>query len=39
MTPFYRQQGLLHEVDGMAPIDKVTADIDAVLTAVAPASA
>ncbi len=39
VTPFYRQHGLLHEVDGMAPIDKVTADIDAVLTAVAPASA
>lgn len=39
VTPFYRQRGLLHEVDGMAPVDKVSAGIDAVLAAVAPASA
>jgi adenylate kinase len=37
VTPFYRQRGLLHEVDGMAPIDKVAAGIDSVVTAVAPA--
>ena len=37
VTPFYRQRGLLHEVDGMAPIDKVAAGIDSVVAAVAPA--
>ena len=37
VTPFYRQRGLLHEVDGMAPIDKVAAGIDFVVAAVAPA--
>jgi adenylate kinase len=37
VTPFYRERGLLHEVGGMAPIDKVSASIDAVLAAVAPA--
>ena len=31
VTPFYRQRGLLREVDGMAPIDAVTAAIDGVL--------
>ena len=31
VTPFYRKLGLLREVDGMAPIDSVTAAIDAVL--------
>lgn len=31
VTPFYRARGLLREVDGMAPIDAVTAAIDAVL--------
>jgi adenylate kinase len=35
VTPFYHERGLLHEVDGMAPIDKVAADIDAVLGEVA----
>ena len=35
VTPFYRERGLLHEVDGMAPIDEVAADIDAVLAEVA----
>jgi adenylate kinase len=35
VTPFYHERGLLHEVDGMAPIDKVAADIDAVLAQVA----
>jgi adenylate kinase len=34
VTPFYSQRGLLREVDGMAPVDKVSADIDAVLAAV-----
>lgn len=36
VTPFYRNRALLHEVDGMAPIDKVAAAIDAILTEVAP---
>jgi adenylate kinase len=36
VTPFYDERGLLHEVDGMAPIDKVAAAIDAVLSEVAP---
>jgi adenylate kinase len=31
VTPVYRKLGLLREVDGMAPIDAVTAAIDAVL--------
>ena len=31
VTPFYRERGLLHEVDGMAPIEAVSAAIDAVL--------
>jgi adenylate kinase len=31
VTPFYRERGLLREVDGMASIDAVTAAIDAVL--------
>ncbi len=35
VTPFYSERGLLHEVDGMAPIDSVTAGIDAVLAEVA----
>ena len=34
VTPFYRQRGLLRDIDGMAPIDKVSAAIDAVLVAV-----
>ncbi len=34
VTPFYRGHGLLKEVDGMAPIDAVTAALDAVLKAV-----
>jgi adenylate kinase len=37
VTPFYRERGLLHEVDGMAPIDEVAAAIDGVLSEVAPA--
>ena len=37
VTPFYRERGLLHEVNGMAPIDEVSAAIDAVLAAVVPA--
>ncbi len=35
VTPFYRERGLLHEVDGMAPIDEVAASIDTVLSEVA----
>jgi adenylate kinase len=37
VTPFYRERGLLHEVDGMAPIDDVAKAIDAVLSEVAAA--
>ncbi len=37
VTPFYRERGLLHLVDGMAPIDKVASAIDAVLSEVAAA--
>jgi|SRR5271165_6841812 len=37
VTPFYRERGLLHEVDGMAPIEDVAAAIDAVLLEVAAA--
>jgi adenylate kinase len=36
VTPFYRERGLLHEVDGMASIDEVAKAIDAVLMEVAP---
>ena len=31
LLPFYRAQGKLVEIDGMAPIDKVAAEIDRVL--------
>ena len=34
VTPFYRERGLLHQVDGMAPIDHVAKAIDAVLSEV-----
>jgi adenylate kinase len=37
VTPFYRERGLLHEVDGMAPIQDVAKAIDAVLSEVAAA--
>ena len=37
VTPFYRERGLLHLVDGMAPIDEVAMAIDAVLSEIAPA--
>jgi adenylate kinase len=37
VTPFYRERGLLHMVDGMAPIDEVASAIDAVLSEVAAA--
>ena len=37
VTPFYRERGLLHEVDGMAPIQHVAKAIDAVLSEVAAA--
>jgi adenylate kinase len=37
VTPFYRERGLLHEVDGMAPVDHVARAIDAVLLEVAAA--
>ena len=36
VTPFYRSRGLLHEVDGMAPIDRVAAAIDVILAEVPP---
>jgi adenylate kinase len=31
VTPYYRDKGLLHEVDGMAPIDNVSQAIDAIV--------
>jgi len=37
VTPFYRERGLLHEVDGMAPIDEVAKAIDSVLSEAAAA--
>jgi adenylate kinase len=37
VTPFYRERGLLHEVDGMAPIEDVAKAIDAILSEVAAA--
>jgi len=37
VTPFYRERGLLHQVDGMASIDEVAKAIDQVLSEVAPA--
>jgi adenylate kinase len=37
VTPFYRERGLLHEVDGMASMDDVSRAIDAVLSEVMPA--
>jgi len=37
VTPFYRERGLLHEVDGMAPVEAVAKAIDAILAEVAPA--
>jgi adenylate kinase len=35
VTPFYRERGLLHQVDGMAPIEDVAKAIDGVLSEVA----
>jgi adenylate kinase len=35
VTPFYREHGLLHQVDGMATIDEVAASIDTVLLEIA----
>ena len=35
VTPYYRARGLLRAVDGMAPIEAVSAAIDAVLSEVA----
>ncbi len=37
VTPFYRERGLLHEVDGMASIDEVARAIDTILSEAAPA--
>ncbi len=37
VTPFYRERGLLHEVDGMASIEDVAKAIDAILSEVAAA--
>jgi adenylate kinase len=36
VTPFYRDRGLLHLVDGMKSIDEVARAIDAVLAEIAP---
>jgi adenylate kinase len=35
VTEYYRSQGLLHVVDGLQPIDVVTGELAAVLSAVA----
>jgi adenylate kinase len=37
VTPFYRQRGLLRQVDGMASIEEVAKAIDEVVSEVAPA--
>jgi adenylate kinase len=37
VTPFYRERGRLHEVDGMASIDEVAKAIDAILSEATPA--
>jgi adenylate kinase len=37
VTPFYRERGLLREVDGMASIEQVAAAVDSILKQVAPA--
>jgi adenylate kinase len=37
VTPFYRERGVLHEVDGMASIEDVAKAIDAILSEVAAA--
>ena len=37
VAPFYRERGILHEVDGMAPIQDVARAINSVLAVVAPA--
>jgi adenylate kinase len=37
VTPFYRQRGLLRQVDGMASIEEVAEAIDEVVSEVAPA--
>jgi adenylate kinase len=34
VTPYYRERGLLHEVDGMAPTEEVAAAIDKIVAAV-----
>ena len=31
ILPYYEEQGLVHHVDGMAPVDEVAAQIDAIL--------
>jgi adenylate kinase len=35
VTPYYRDRGVLHGVDGMAPIGEVSASIDGILAAYA----
>lgn len=32
VAPFYRQKGIARQIDGMAPIDTVTSEIDAILS-------
>jgi adenylate kinase len=34
VTPYYRERGLLHEVDGMAPTEEVATAIDKIVAAV-----
>jgi adenylate kinase len=31
ILPYYEERGLVHHVDGMAPVDQVAAQIDAIL--------
>ncbi|WP_279478482.1 adenylate kinase [Aureimonas sp. SK2] len=33
VSPYYRERGLLRQIDGMAPVDSVTAEIERVLEA------
>lgn len=36
ILPYYEKQGKIHHVDGMKPVDEVTAQIDAVISKPAP---
>jgi adenylate kinase len=34
LLPYYRNKGILKQVDGMAKIDQVTAEMEAILKAI-----